>query len=52
MAVTILRSLPKKLKKLLLNQLQARLPKGRDLTGEEFLKTLELVTQQLSKTVA
>jgi hypothetical protein len=33
-------------------QLQARLPKGRDLTGEEFLETLAIATQQLSETVA
>ena len=32
--------------------MNARLPKGRDLTGEEFLETLELATQQLSETVA
>ncbi|WP_088893327.1 type V CRISPR-associated protein Cas12k [Leptolyngbya ohadii] len=33
-------------------QLQARLPKGRDLTGEEFLKTLTIATQQISASVA
>lgn len=33
-------------------QLQARLPKGRDLTGEEFLETLEIVTQQIPASVA
>lgn len=33
-------------------QLQARLPKGRDLTGEAFLETLAISTQQLSETVA
>ncbi|MBM0744062.1 type V CRISPR-associated protein Cas12k [Phormidium sp. CLA17] len=32
-------------------QLQARLPKGRDLTGEEFLETLEIATQQISESV-
>lgn len=33
-------------------QLQARLPKGRDLTGEEFLETLATVTQQVPVNVA
>ena len=33
-------------------QLQARLPKGRDLTGEEFLETLAIATQQISESVA
>ncbi|MBW4421089.1 MAG: type V CRISPR-associated protein Cas12k [Myxacorys californica WJT36-NPBG1] len=33
-------------------QLQARLPKGRDLTGEEFLETLEIATQQIPASVA
>ncbi|MBC7971421.1 MAG: hypothetical protein H7Z11_15095, partial [Verrucomicrobia bacterium] len=33
-------------------KISARLPKGRDLTGEEFLETLDLATQQLSETVA
>lgn len=33
-------------------QLQARLPKGRDLTGEEFLETLAIATQQLPESVA
>ncbi|MBD1822847.1 hypothetical protein H6F51_10120 [Cyanobacteria bacterium FACHB-DQ100] len=33
-------------------QLQARLPKGRDLAGETFLETLTIATQQLSETVA
>jgi IS605 OrfB family transposase len=32
-------------------KLNARLPKGRDLTGEEFLKTLEIATQQISESV-
>lgn len=32
-------------------QLQARLPKGRDLTGEEFLETLAIATQQIPETV-
>ena len=32
-------------------ELSARLPKGRDLTGEEFLKTLEIATHQLSDNV-
>ena len=32
-------------------QLNARLPKGRDLTGEEFLKTLETATHQISDNV-
>jgi hypothetical protein len=32
-------------------QLQARLPKGRDLTGEEFLETLAIATQQLPENV-
>ena len=32
-------------------QLQARLPKGRDLTGEEFLETLAIATQQVSESV-
>jgi IS605 OrfB family transposase len=32
-------------------QLQARLPKGRDLTGEEFLETLAIATQQLPESV-
>ncbi|MCY6491442.1 type V CRISPR-associated protein Cas12k, partial [Leptolyngbya sp. GGD] len=33
-------------------QLQARLPKERDLTGEVFLETLAISTQQLPETVA
>lgn len=33
-------------------QLQARLPKGRDLTGEEFLETLAIATQQLPDNIA
>jgi IS605 OrfB family transposase len=33
-------------------QLQARLPKGRDLTGEEFMETLAIATQQISESVA
>jgi hypothetical protein len=33
-------------------QLQARLPKGRDLTGEEFLETLAIATQQIPESVA
>jgi hypothetical protein len=33
-------------------QLQARLPKGRDLTGEEFMETLAIATQQVSESVA
>lgn len=33
-------------------QLQARLPKGRDLTGEAFLETLATATKQLPETVA
>ena len=33
-------------------QLQARLPKGRDLTGEEFLETLAIATQQLPESIA
>uniref|UniRef100_B8HMX2 Uncharacterized protein n=1 Tax=Cyanothece sp. (strain PCC 7425 / ATCC 29141) TaxID=395961 RepID=B8HMX2_CYAP4 len=33
-------------------ELSARYPKGRDLTGEEFLETLAIATQQLSETVA
>ena len=33
-------------------KMSARLPKGRDLMGEEFLETLDLATQQLSETVA
>jgi hypothetical protein len=32
-------------------QLQARLPKGRDLTGEEFLETLAIARQQISESV-
>lgn len=32
-------------------QLQARLPKGRDLTGAEFLETLAIATQQLPESV-
>lgn len=32
-------------------KLNARLPKGRDLTGEEFLKTLEIATHQISENV-
>lgn len=32
-------------------QLQARLPKGRDLTGEDFLETLAIVTQQIPENV-
>lgn len=32
-------------------KLNARLPKGRDLTGEEFLKTLEIATHQISDSV-
>lgn len=32
-------------------QLKARLPKGRDLTGEEFTEILEMASQQISKTV-
>ena len=32
-------------------QLQARLPKGRDLPGEEFLQTLAIATQQISESV-
>lgn len=32
-------------------QLQARLPKGRDLTGEDFLETLAIATQQISENV-
>ncbi|MEP1061055.1 type V CRISPR-associated protein Cas12k [Stenomitos frigidus AS-A4] len=32
-------------------QMSARLPKGRDLTGEEFLKTLAIATQQASESV-
>jgi IS605 OrfB family transposase len=33
-------------------QLQARLPKGRDLTGEEFLETLAIAQHQILETVA
>jgi len=33
-------------------QLQARLPKGRDLTGEDFLETLAIATQQLPASVS
>lgn len=33
-------------------QLQARLPKGRDLTGEEFLETLAIATQQVPDNIA
>lgn len=33
-------------------QLQARLPKGRDLTGEAFLETLAIATQQIPESVA
>jgi IS605 OrfB family transposase len=33
-------------------QLSARLPKGRDLTGEEFIETLLLATQQIPESVA
>lgn len=33
-------------------QLQARLPKGRDLTGEEFLETLAIATQQVPESLA
>jgi IS605 OrfB family transposase len=33
-------------------QISARLPKGRELTGEEFLETLAIATQQISKSVA
>jgi IS605 OrfB family transposase len=33
-------------------QISARLPKGRDLTGEEFLETLAIATQQTSESVA
>jgi hypothetical protein len=33
-------------------QINARLPKGRELTGEEFLETLAIATQQISKSVA
>ncbi|MBW4692297.1 MAG: type V CRISPR-associated protein Cas12k [Lyngbya sp. HA4199-MV5] len=36
----------------LAEQLSARLPKGRDLTGEEFLETLAIATQQISESVA
>ena len=32
-------------------QLQARLPKGRDLTGDVFLETLAIATQQIPETV-
>jgi IS605 OrfB family transposase len=32
-------------------KLNARLPKGRDLSGEEFLKTLEIATNQISENV-
>lgn len=33
-------------------QLQARLPKGRDLTGEAFLETLAIATQQVPESVS
>ncbi|MCY7322928.1 MAG: type V CRISPR-associated protein Cas12k [Phormidesmis sp. CAN_BIN36] len=33
-------------------QMTARLPKGRDLAGEEFLETLTIATQQLPETTA
>lgn len=33
-------------------QLQARLPKGRDLTGEDFLETLAIATQQVPESVS
>jgi len=32
-------------------KLNARLPKGRDLTGDEFFQTLEIATHQISKNV-